>query len=247
MRKKEITLGAAILLSACNSGYFDQHPANVRPESEAVAVVLARQQPRAVAESGPVTSAPSARVAEGVLPPATPGGRVSSPMRSMPSPPSPPMPPPMSGTTTAVTLPKTASVPSAETVRPVMVQAEPPPPTAQQPPPAPSTIESQPVPDQAAPNPSPPSQAASPPPSQAAPAVAMQAVPQTPAAPDLAASPPAAQPVPAAPHARCEAVAAQRAADAAANGLDRETQEIVRRGAFTDCVAWDTLHPGAPP
>src|SRR5579862_1823734 len=54
MRKKIAVLGVALLLSDC-AGYFDQHPANVRPESEALATVLARQQP-------------PTRVAETVLP-----------------------------------------------------------------------------------------------------------------------------------------------------------------------------------
>jgi hypothetical protein len=52
-----------------------------------------------------------------------------------------------------------------------------------------------------------------------------------------------AAPVPPVSNARCEAVARQRTEDAAASGLDRETQEIVRRGAYADCAAWDAAHP----
>lgn len=243
MRTRDLVLGAVILLSGCSSGYFDQHPANVRPESEAVAVVIARHQPGGGTESGLVPSAPSARVAETVLPAATPLAptRVASPVRSMPVAPAPPKPHTMSGTTAMAT----ASVPSGEALHRAMVQAEPPFPTTRQPASPASALESQPSSEQAAPNPAFAPKAYLPPPSQEAPAVAMQALPQMPAAP--APPPSAAQPGPAAPQARCEAVGAQRAADAAANGLDHEMQEIVRRGAFTDCVAWDTLHPAPPP
>ncbi|HEX9159588.1 MAG TPA: hypothetical protein VF835_05115 [Rhizomicrobium sp.] len=71
-----------------------------------------------------------------------------------------------------------------------------------------------------------------------APAIAMQiASPQTPAAVPLP---------PPAPDAHCEAVARQRADDAAANGLDRETQEVVRQGTYANCLAWDSQHPQSP-
>src|SRR5437868_10082868 len=64
-----VLLGTTLLLSGCN-GYFDRHPANVRPESEAVATVLAHQRPVVSAVSGPVTAAPAppAQVSEAVLP-----------------------------------------------------------------------------------------------------------------------------------------------------------------------------------
>jgi hypothetical protein len=41
----------------------------------------------------------------------------------------------------------------------------------------------------------------------------------------------------------CLAVAKQRADDAAANGLDRDTQKIVRDGTYAKCMAWQTAHP----
>src|SRR5690242_1260028 len=64
-----VLLGTTLLLSSCG-GYFDRHPANVRPESEAVATVLAHQRPVVSALSGPVTAAPAApaQVTEAELP-----------------------------------------------------------------------------------------------------------------------------------------------------------------------------------
>jgi len=38
-------------------------------------------------------------------------------------------------------------------------------------------------------------------------------------------------------------VARQRAEDAAASGLDRETQDIVRSGTYANCRAWEAAHP----
>ncbi|HEX3430663.1 MAG TPA: hypothetical protein VHT03_07235 [Rhizomicrobium sp.] len=67
----------------------------------------------------------------------------------------------------------------------------------------------------------------------------MQAVPETPAVTSAPAAVPAGD-------AHCTAIARQRAEDTAAAGLDRETQEIVRRGAYADCLAWSTAHPASP-
>lgn len=245
MRKKKLMVGAVILLSGCSGGYFDQHPANVGPEAEAVTVVLARHQPGRGAESGLVPSVPTTHVAESLLPVASPVAtttRVASPVRSMPPALTPPMPRTMPGTTAAA--PLSAPVPSGEALRPAMMQAVPSFSTRAPASPA-SPTENQPASEHL--NPLPASQAYMLPPSEAVPTVAIQAVPQTPAAAALGPPPPAVQPGPAAPDARCEAVARQRAADAAANGLDRETQEIVRHGAFADCLAWDTTHSAPPP
>jgi hypothetical protein len=44
----------------------------------------------------------------------------------------------------------------------------------------------------------------------------------------------------------CTAVAKQRAADAGAAGLDEDTQAIVRKGTYADCMAWTAAHPSPP-
>src|SRR5437660_4479832 len=62
MRKEAVVVAFAVLTLAGCGAYFDQHPANVRPESEAVATVLAQQRP--------VTSVqPPVEVAETASPP----------------------------------------------------------------------------------------------------------------------------------------------------------------------------------
>jgi hypothetical protein len=43
--------------------------------------------------------------------------------------------------------------------------------------------------------------------------------------------------------AHCLVVAKHRADDAAANGLDRDTQKIVHDGTYTNCMNWETAHP----
>jgi hypothetical protein len=338
MGKDLIVLGAALLLSGCG-GYFDQHPQNVRPESEAVATVLARQRPVVSTQAGPVTESPrvatQSQVAETVLPPAVPPApqRAVAPVRSTPPeapaamtlppksaaavafPPSPAAPPartitsvpdavpftrreapatvesePAPQPASAVAIRPSEPVPAVAMhpvpkAQPVFVPALPPQRLVPPPPanpgvarpapvatpaetaavaPSPPTLPAESAPlstPQTAPtvqgqqvsqenSESPPSEVHSPVPVQpAAPAVVMQPVPEM--LPVAAASPPPAAPAaasaPPAPDARCEAVAKQRADDAGANGLDRETQEIVRGGAYADCLAWYRAHPSAVP
>jgi hypothetical protein len=55
----------------------------------------------------------------------------------------------------------------------------------------------------------------------------------------------AAAPAPAA-DAHCRAVAAQRADDARASGMDSDMQQIVRDGTFRNCMAWQMAHPSPP-
>ncbi|HEX4157743.1 MAG TPA: hypothetical protein VHY79_04650 [Rhizomicrobium sp.] len=43
--------------------------------------------------------------------------------------------------------------------------------------------------------------------------------------------------------AHCLAVAKQRAEDAAASGLDRDTQKIVNDGTYANCMRWEAAHP----
>ena len=43
--------------------------------------------------------------------------------------------------------------------------------------------------------------------------------------------------------AHCLAVAKQRTDDAAANGLDGDTQKIVHDGTYRNCMNWETAHP----
>jgi hypothetical protein len=43
--------------------------------------------------------------------------------------------------------------------------------------------------------------------------------------------------------AHCLSVAKQRADDAAANGLDSATQQVVRDGTYANCMQWQAAHP----
>ena len=325
MGKELVVLGTTLLLSGCG-GYFDRHPANVRPESEAVATVLAHQRPAVSALSGPVTAAPAppAQVTQSELPtpaalapkrvvastsgvpselrpatpvrmepaqsvatvavsPGAPVGRGRGPSATgLPAPaplapkrvvaPSSSTPPelpsvtrkkmePANSVAAVAVLPgtpgRTGRVPTASIVTPVpqtapvtqiepsrvsAPQSEPGLMTAPQPFPPVAAMQSQPVSEE--PEAPVPSRVYSPPLSQPAPVVAKHPVPET--APIVAPAPLAASST-FASDTHCEAVARQRADDAAASGLDRDTQEIVLRGAFADCVAWDRAHPASPP
>jgi hypothetical protein len=44
------------------------------------------------------------------------------------------------------------------------------------------------------------------------------------------------------PDVHCQSVAGTRAADAAAIGQDRETQQAVRDGTYANCMAWKAAH-----
>jgi hypothetical protein len=41
---------------------------------------------------------------------------------------------------------------------------------------------------------------------------------------------------------RCEAVAQQRAGDAATNGLSSTDQDLILKGTYADCMAWVSKH-----
>jgi len=71
----------------------------------------------------------------------------------------------------------------------------------------------------------------------------MEPVAATPPAPAAMPAAAVAAPLPPSPDMHCQAVARQHAEDAAASGLDEETQEIVRRGTYANCMAWDVAHP----
>jgi hypothetical protein len=45
------------------------------------------------------------------------------------------------------------------------------------------------------------------------------------------------------PH--CDSVARQRASDAIANGFDTSLAELIYRGTYSDCVAWNEAHPSS--
>jgi hypothetical protein len=141
----------ALALAGCG-GYFDQHPANVRPEGEAVAAILGAPahtpvvQPEVVPLAPPAPPAPAEQNI-----PAAPVVRASAPPPAPVEPPSVPPSAPM-----IVAAPENPS-PSA----PPMPMPEPPPQTepapavvVSNPPPPPSqTAEAQPAITPAAPNP----------------------------------------------------------------------------------------------
>jgi hypothetical protein len=88
------------------------------------------------------------------------------------------------------------------------------------------------------------------PPAEAAPSP--NSAETVPATTDIVEAPPAPPPAPvsatppaqtAAPNTHCLLVAKQRADDAAANGLDSATQQVVRDGTYANCMAWQAAHP----
>jgi|SRR5579871_3831099 len=276
MRSAILTGGAALLISGC-SGYFDQHPANVRPESEAVATVIAHERTESAARSpyassaGTVTPATSAVRAPALsAPPPAPTGQAQAhgtavlsaglpaltekvPVAATPydprahvahgtaphvypvAPTAPPQPPavPVQAVPAAPRAPPPVRV--TRSVQEASPEADiAPPPAALVTKPAPETEPEPPSAPAFAPSrPPPPAVASSSPPA----AVAMQSVPET---------PPPVPVVSSGPDAHCTAVARQRADDAAESGMDRETQEIVRRGAYADCLSWANAHPVQP-
>ena len=266
MGNRVVALCAVLLLWGCG-GYFNQHPANVRPESEAVVAVLAHERPATVAQSESFP-APTPRSAEVVTETIVPdAGRPAS--QSAVAPIRPPSAAPVIFETQPVNPPATFAAPLRPTTSGLAASAPPqamsqaapvatndrasaravappapaPPPAVQ---PAMPVAEIPAAPVQVQRVASPPARPPPPPPAQHSPAVAMQHVPEM-------VSPPAAMPSSAvagpmaatSPDAHCEGVARQRADDAAAGGLDRDTQEIVRKGAYADCIAWSRAH--APP
>lgn len=187
----------------------------------------------------------SSRTPEG--PPAAPKKAPTNPVPAVPAFSTPPANAGIARPAPVVTPAETAAVaPIVAPSRP-RLQAEPAP--LPQTAPMAAKIHDQSVPEENTENPSAPVEVHSRVTVQPAPAVVMQPVPET--LPVPAASPPPVAPAaalaPSVPDARCEAVAKQRADDAGANGLDRETQEIVRRGAYVDCLAWYREHPAPLP
>lgn len=247
MGKKFVALAAALLLCGC-SAYFDRHPANIRPESEAVATVLARQRP-------------PTQVAEPILPPSPAGAlpRTAAPAESASAEVARAVPEPVPAKPAApVVLPTVPSAefpPPAPTVAARQVQVRPAEaPVAPSPEVGPLSPRSARPPTPGAPVHSPPasventgsSTPTEPPASSPAPTVATEPVPEMSPPAVTASAAMAVAPLAPSPEAHCEAVARQRAADAAADGLDRETQEIVHSGAYADCIAWARAHPPPP-
>ena len=288
MWRVAVVAGSVCALAGCGE-YFDRHPANVRPESEAVAAVLAvrpaHTSSMAVAPAVPIQAetkrgAPiSAPLPASAAPPPVAVARIvpekalrpptalTSPHRTTSIEPKPypttvtatnfsaapvethvvvsvPSAPPSAaaasvspvrGPRSTTPAQKQLSVPEIVEVTPAApIAAEEKPTTssatvsrnmAAPPAPIPAPVQRPPVTE--------PQYEPAPPP----PAVAMQPVP---AAPPTADGPPA----PPVSNAHCEAVAKQRAEDAAASGLDPETQETVRSGTYANCLAWDVAHPG---
>lgn len=222
------TLAVALLalaLAGCGD-YFDRHPANVRPENEAVAAVLANP-PSQVADAAPQEAgmaeqrvAPATEAAPAMQPPVqtSPIPPAPAPVIAPPPPPSPapvaqippsaepvapsaPVVPPLPASAVAVALPEApaASAATSQSAPPaVVVQSQ-------------TTTETR-----VAVRPSPPPNSAN------------------------ASELPAAAP-PATDH--CTAVAKQRADDARAAGMDDDTLAIIRHGTYADCMAWATSHP----
>jgi hypothetical protein len=200
---RRILLAAAMLTLCGCGGYLDQHPPNVRPESDAVALALGH--PPQVADSQSLTTTPvvQGQISPEARPSSSDGGRtleapVASGVRSSPL----------------------ASVRVA--------------------PPAPVVAEISP----AAPPPAPPKPVGRviaeavpmlPPPPEPEPARTQALVPPPPAIQAPAPDPVSQQ--------HCLAVAKQRSADAAANGLDMDTQRVVHDGTYANCMTWEAAHP----
>lgn len=267
MSKGAVCMLLALALAGCG-GYFDQHPANVRPENEAVATVLAAPQHTAAVQPEVIQLVPA--------PPSAPAER------SVPAPP----------VATASAPPHVAAAELAPAAEPTIMSAGPAPaaapvvlpeapstaaapaepdadfpwlptfgaPPSNPPPSAPPRISapppSSPEPAPAVPTPPPP------PPPESAPAVVVSSPPPPPSplesAPAVVVSnpPPAVETQPAiapaaptpdaAAESHCAAVAKQRAEDARAAGLDDDTQAIVRKGTYGDCMTWARAHPASP-
>lgn len=286
MWKAMVLAGGVVALAGCGA-YFDQHPANVRPESEAVAAVLAAKPPTGGGRTAAITVAPA------------PPAQADADLRISPAPPPPARtaPPTLAAANSVppeASLPR-AALPSAERRTSVVRKPQPPGPRVGESPAKPVATPravlptSAPAPARAAsahsqlsvpeivqvpmaasrtvpvdetvhppatetvsisrdtsattrgapvPVPAPTVPAAEPQTEPAPPpsSIAMQPAPERPAAAEAAPAPPV-------PDAHCDAVAKQRADDAAASGLDRDTQEVVRRGTYANCLAWDAAHP----
>lgn len=262
MSRRILLAVVAAGLSGCG-GYFDQHPANVRPESEAVTAALGRSPQVAVAEAPvttptqmPATSSAPAAVEEKTLAP--PPAIAESPRTPSPG----PSPQPVIAAEAPRPVPVSPPLPPEEAIPPTLPAPAPPvqpAPVEQQVPVAPAIAEPPPAIRQAIPEPSaaspveqsapvpaavaqaapPPETNIAPPPMPSAPAVLPNAQPVVTATAAQAAVMP---PQPAA-EIRCRAVAKQRAADTAASGLDRDTQKIVRDGTYANCMSWLATHP----
>ncbi len=237
------TLAIAMLaLTLAGCGYFAEHPANVRPESEAVATVLGTPPPPNAQASPQETAeirAPAvatARPPQPVTPP--PAAAPPQPAAPVVAPPPPPPPPPAVVAARAPIAPAQPvtqeAIPQLPQTAPAAADVAPPPP------PAPAIA--------VAPPETPPASAAVPE-NAPAPAVTETQTTQTrvlvvrsAAAPVVAATPETPAAIPSAAE-HCESVAKQRAADAGAAGMDDDMQAVVRKGTYADCIAWDTTHP----
>jgi hypothetical protein len=241
---------AATLLALTGCGvpeYFDQHPANVRPEPEAVAAAL--HLPQNVQASSAPRAANPASEAEPVTPPAAelaaPGlaaSRIQSPDRLSAPPP------------TAAPSNIAPANPPAEIVASRPLREIPPSSTSAPAEPAARTVELP------APRVESVSQPAVAPNIGVPPATLPDGAQSStsgfePSRPEVremgasgvaqieTASSPAPQAMPTTVrNAHCQSVANIRADDAAAAGQDREIQQIVREGTYANCVAWQAAH-----
>ena len=139
MSKRVLLAAAAVALSGCG-GYFDQHPANVRPEGEAVVaalkapnhiVVAQARIPAAETEQTTTPVAPSLPVQESTLAPPKPA---------------PEPPPPMAA-------PPPKPVEQSEPAQPAVAEVAPPPPVPLYEAPAPTVVRPAPPPAPVAPPP----------------------------------------------------------------------------------------------
>ena len=242
---------AAILLALTGCGvpeYFDQHPANVRPEPEAVAAALHFSQ-NVQASNVPAAANPAG--AEPVSPPtpqlAAPGvaaSRIRPPDRlSAPPPTAAPLPiAPANAPAEIAASRASREIPPSSTLAP----AEPVARTVESPTPRVEAV-SQPAvaPNIGVPPPTLPDGALSSPTSPEPSRQAVREMGVSGAAQIETESSPAPSAMPTtARNAHCQSVANTRADDVAAAGQDREIQRVVREGTYANCVAWQAAHAG---
>jgi hypothetical protein len=243
---------AATLLALTGCGvpeYFDQHPANVRPEPEAVAAAL--HLPQDVQANNAPRAANPASEAEPVSPPApelaAPGlaaSRIQSPDRLS-------APPPAAAPSNIARANAPAEIAASRALRKtppssISAPAEPAARTVELPPPRVEAVS----PPAIAPNIGVPSStlpdgalSSTSAPEQSRPEVREMGV--SGAAQIETESSPASSAMPATVrNAHCQSVANIRADDVAAAGQDHDIQQVVREGTYANCVAWQAAHGG---
>jgi len=240
---------AAILLALTGCGvpeYFDQHPANVRPEPEAVAAALHLSQnvqaSNVPAAANPAGAEPLSPPAPQLAAPGVAASRIRSPDRlSAPPPATAPLPIAPAPAEIAASR-ASREIPPSSTLAPAEPLAR----TVESPAPRVEAV-SQPAvaPNIGVPPPTLPGGALS---STSGPEPSRQEVREmsvSGAAQIETESSPAPSAMPTtARNAHCQSVANTRADDVAAAGQDREIQRVVREGTYANCVAWQAAHAG---